>query len=144
MRYLLPLLLLFGLCSPVVHAKSLVLRQTNGLQIYYLITKTETPRMVFQSDGTMVLNGEHYLLSDIQSFYISKTDYDGQEGTRQGASDIVQIRSDRVEMSGDVLVYDAEGRCVGRKTGNDLNLSELPAGTYLISNGKKTLKIQVQ
>ncbi len=133
-RWLLFLELALCFCPQTSPAKSLVINLTNGTSIYYKLTSDAPPRMVIQSDGTFTLNTAEYNFSDVESFEISATDYNGDEGTTDA---VVGINDGQVGMEGEPRIYSMDGRMVR----SDGNMQTLPKGIYVISNGKNTFKI---
>ncbi len=118
-------------------ARSIVITLTSGTQVYYKITSDNPPRMVLSDDGTFTMNGQEYTFDGIVNFFYSADDYDGADGTDDG---IVSIDDKRLLMKGKVRIYSLDGKLVSK--GGDLD--GLKPGTYIISNGTTTLKIQKQ
>ncbi len=118
-------------------ARSIVITLTTGTQVYYKITSNNPPRMVLSDDGTFTMNGQQYTFSGIVNFFYTADDYDGAEGTADG---IVSIDDKRLLMKGETRVYSLDGKLVSK--GSDLD--DLKPGTYIISDGVTTLKLQKQ
>ena len=137
-RYFLFLVLLLSM--PWASARSLVLHLADGTQVYYVMTSTDYPHIILQGDGTLTCNGELYTVDNVTSFRVSTTDYTGADGTREGASDIIVLQSDKLFGQGDLRVCDLEGRVVVEGRG-EACLSQLPAGLYVVSQGSRTVKI---
>ncbi len=131
---LLTVLALTMACASI-QAKSLVIKLNNGMQVFYKMTKEQSPRMVIANDGTFTLNTTDYNFSDVKSFFISDTDFQGDPNTTNG---IAVVEKNIVDMQGKVSVYTLDGKVLNTKG----NLRNLPAGTYIISNGTRTFKIQ--
>lgn len=142
-RLLIAALLVLPTTAPLARANSLVLNLADGTQVYYLVSAEEQPRLIMQADGTMILNGEHYDLLQIQSFRFSKEDYSGAEGTRQGASDLVQVSADALSRAEQVTIFDASGCEVWHGRG-DAALQTLTSGVYMVRQGSITYKIQIR
>ncbi len=119
------------------YARSIVFTLTSGTQVYYKITSDNPPCMVLSDDGTFTMNGKEYAFEDVKYFAYSATDYDGAEGTEDG---IVSIDENGLSMKGDIRIYSLDGKLVSK--GSDLN--GLKPGTYIISNGTTTLKLQTR
>ncbi len=116
-------------------AKSVVITLTSGTQVYYQLSSDNPPVMVIADDGTFTLNCQEYAFSDVQYFTYSATDYAGEDGTVDA---IASLTADgNMLMEGKASVYTLDGQLVQK--GSDL--SRLKAGTYVISNGKTSLKI---
>jgi len=122
-----------GLAS--ASGKSVVIMLNSGTKIYYKISSDAPPRMVIADDGTFALNTKTYTFSNVKGFCISSEDYTGESGTVDG---IVNIDDKSVAMKGEPRIYSLDGRLV--KKGSDL--TGLKPGTYVITNGTTTLKIQ--
>ncbi len=118
-------------------ARSIVITLTTGTQVYYKITSDNPPRMVLSDDGTFTMNGQEYTFDGIVNFFYTADDYDGTEGTADG---IVSIDDKRLLMKGKARVYSLDGKLVS-KAGD---LDGLKPGTYIISDGTTTLKLQKQ
>ncbi len=116
-------------------AKSIVFTLNSGTQIYYKISSDAPPRMVLYDNGTFTMNGKEYAFDDVKHFAYSATDYDGEIGTEDG---IVSIDENGLSMKGDIRIYSLDGKLVSK--GGELD--NLKPGTYIISNGTTTLKLQ--
>lgn len=135
--------LLLSMAVLTLQAKSIIFTLTDGTKVYYLLGSDQSPKMKINTDGTFTMNSDEYSFANIQSFRISDTDYSGEEGTKEGASDIIAIGNGTARMKGEVGVYTLDGRLVAKGT-DGADLQSLPADTYVISNGRQTLKIQKQ
>ncbi len=120
---------------PSAKARSIVITLTTGTQVYYQITSDNPPRMVLSDDGTFTMNGQEYTFDCIVNFFYTTEDYNGAEGTADG---IVSIDDKRLLMKGEAHVYSFDGKLVSK--GNDLN--GLAPGTYIITDGTTSLKLQ--
>ncbi len=131
--------LLAALFFPVsTSAKSLVITLNSGTRVYYLLSKDTPPQMVIADDGTFTLNSQGYSFSDVKCFFVSDSDFSGEGGTLDGIVSIDEKRN--VLTSGKTRIYSLDGRLVSE--GN--SLSALKKGTYIITDGISTLKIQKQ
>lgn len=166
--HLLPAALLMA-ASTVVSAKSLVLRlsDTRGTLVYYKLPASTTDtevlpsELVFEEDGTFSVNGDSYKLTGIKNFFISQTDFSGEKYTREGSANTTGIEAPSMTIEGGKLlfsgdssklrVYNVGGQLVkvGRTKAGDagqavggLDLSTLRPGTYVVTDGQTTLKIQ--
>lgn len=119
-------------------AKSLVvtLADTKGTRVYYRLGGDVNPRLVLMGDGTFQLCGREYTLLGVKNFYISADDFSGERNTEDA---IIAISDDGpAAASGPTRVYTLDGRLVSTADG----IHSLPAGTYVIKNGTRTLKVQ--
>ncbi|MCR5394306.1 MAG: T9SS type A sorting domain-containing protein [Bacteroidales bacterium] len=142
-RLLIAALLALPTTAPLARANSLVLNLADGTQVYYLVSADEHPRLIMKADGSLVLNGEHYDVLQVESFRYTTTDYSGAEGTRQGASDLIQISADALSRTERVTIYDASGSVVWQGRG-DAALQTLTSGVYMVRQGSLTYKIQIR
>ena len=127
-------------------AKSLVLRLTDGTEIYYLIGSNEMPLMKF-IDGEMYVNGDKYAFSGIERFYISQTD-------DPNAIDVVEGDTNRPTMQDGVLYVKTSGKVgvfsldakqadaiVKQHAGvTTIDTNNLAPGTYVIRIGDTSVK----
>ncbi len=122
--------------TTVAVAKSIVITLNTGTMVYYKLSSDASPRMILHDDGTFTMNGQEYAFDDVECFAYSATDYDGAEGTVDG---VVSL-DDRggLLMKGEVRVYAPDGKLVSHGG----NLAGLRTGTYIVSDGTTTLKIQ--
>lgn len=116
-------------------AKSLVLTLGNGTRVYYKLSAEAPPRMVVDRDGTFTLNGKGYAFVDVKNFFISETDYTGEENTADG---IPQVDAEDLLRHPSTRIHRLDGTLV--QMGGSLDT--LPAGTYIIRKEKITLKIR--
>ncbi len=116
-------------------AKSVVFTLSDGTMVYYKLSNDEPPCMVIADDGTFTLNDRLYTFESIQYFAISTDDYSGEEGTEDG---IASLADGQALMKGQARVYSLDGRLVN----GEGSLNGLPQGTYVISDGKTSLKVQ--
>ncbi|MCF0199134.1 MAG: T9SS type A sorting domain-containing protein [Bacteroidaceae bacterium] len=135
-------LVFLSLLTAVVAAKSLVitLNDRKGTQVFYKLSTDNPPRMVMEADGTFTLNSREYAFSDVKCFRISQEDYSGEKNTEDG---IIAVTDDEVLMQGDLRIYSVDGRLLGTAASR-ADLKSLARGTYIISNGRQTLKIRKQ
>ncbi len=131
---LLSLTLALTLWAGRAWGSSIVLTLTSGTQVYYRISSDNPPRMILGQDGHLTMNGQDYAIDDIDHFAYSSTDYDGEAGTEDG---IASINGQSVTMKGGARVYTLDGQMVSK----DGDLSRLPSGTYIISDGTTSLKL---
>lgn len=117
-------------------AKSIVITLNTGTMVYYKISNDNPPQLVIADDGTFKLNSQDYTFSDVKNFYLSETDYSGEKNTMDGIVNINEKQD--LLMNGEVRIYTLDGKLATQ--GN--NLSSLQRGTYIITNGTTTLKIQ--
>lgn len=136
-HFLLALTALFALTAS---AKSVVftLKDAKKTKVYYKITTDTPPRMIINDDGTFTVNGTPYALADVLGFEYSATDFSGEKNTVDG---VASLQDDRLTLSGQVRIYDLQGRML-RTSENGVSLEGLPKGTYVITNGVSTIKMQ--
>lgn len=148
------LLLIFAFVATLaVSAKSVVftLNDTHKTKVFFKLGGDQNPKMVVGEDGTFTVNGLPYTFSNLLNFYISSTDYAGDRYTEDG--DAMTAIEPVISIDGGLLsmnqagkaikVYTLDGKLIKQTAaGEKLNLDVLPRGTYVISNGVSTLKIQ--
>lgn len=146
MKKLFTLTAVFALCTFTASARSLVLTLGDrvGTKVYYLIDETAGNKPVMHfSDGTVTIGARNITLQQLTGFTISDTDFtegghrvDGDKETAVTAL----ITDDALTMQGNVRVYTLDGRLVMQQKGG-VDFSALPAGNYVITNGKSIVKI---
>lgn len=126
-------------------AKSLVLVLSDSTEVYYLLAGDVDPRMTW-ADGTVTVNSDDYALSDFVKFFISDTD------DPSGIQDIAAADQPtfsagvmRVKGTPEVRVFTMDGRAVQAQASSDgnvttLDTNALPAGAYVVTFGKGSLK----
>lgn len=67
------ILILLLLHIGFVSARSLVIQLRDGTKMYYLISLSENPCLVFDQ-GNMSIQSDQFTVSDVEKFYISETD----------------------------------------------------------------------
>lgn len=140
----LSLLTLLCLFATLLPARSIVLTLNDaaGTRVFFQLGGDEDPRMVFNNDGTLSVQGLCYALTDVKCFAYTTANYSGEEGTING------IKTPRFVLEGRwlhangnesvVSIYDLGGRqCMA---GTTIDLSTLPSGNYLATDGISTLK----
>lgn len=134
-------------------AKSVVftLKDAHKTKVFFKLGGTVNPKLAVEKDGGFSVNGMPFTFENAANFRISTTDYTGEPYTidgdaTNGIEPIISIDGDLLHMNvagRGIRVYNMAGDLVRNIAANaDLKLSELPAGTYMITNGVSTLKIQ--
>lgn len=146
MKRLFSLLVFVALVATTASARSLVLRLTDGTEIYYLIGAEETPLMKFV-DGEMYVNGDKYAFSGIDRFYISQTD---DPNAIDSSQDVAQRPAMRdgvlyVKSAGKIGVYTLDAKqvqaTVKQQSGvTTIDTNSLAPGTYIIRIGDASMK----
>lgn len=147
------LLLFVAMITLTAGAKSVVftLNDTHKTKIFFKLGGDENPKMVVGEDGTFTVNGLPYTFANLLNFYISTTDYAGDRYTEDGDAataiePIVNIDGGMLSMNQagkTIKVYTLDGKLIKQTAaGEKLNLDILPRGTYVITNGVSTLKMQ--
>lgn len=145
--------MLLGMAALCATAKSIVftLNDKVGTRVYFRIDAETAPKLVMKGDGTFTMNGMEFEFSNVKYFEYSKEDYSGEKNTIDAIDEVSE--APRMSLSGNVLmldktaksikIYTTDGKLVKNETNTQqVNLSQLPAGAYVISNGVSTLKIQ--
>lgn len=131
-----------------VQAKSLVLTLTDGTLVYYYLEGETTPMMRFV-DGKVTVEADTYTMSGIKNFYISNTD-DPVGISSTTATPSFTFRANQFVLTGAqssvVSICNAAGMRIDapvQQTGEcvSVDLSTVPNGTYIISNGKTSFKV---
>lgn len=147
------LLFFVALTAITASAKSVVftLNDTHKTKVFFKLGGEQNPKLVVGEDGTFTVNGLPYTFSNLLNFYISTTDYAGDRYTEDGDAQtpiepVINIDGGLLGMnqSGKAIkVYTIDGKLI-RQTlpGEKLQLDALPRGTYVITNGTSTLKMQ--
>lgn len=138
------LLTLLCLSSTMLSARSIVLTLNDdaGTRVFFQLGGDEDPRMVFNGDGTLTVHGLDYAIAEVKCFAYTTANYEGEEGTVNG------IRTPQLVIDGKwlradgrqapLVVYDLDGRkCAD---GTAIDLSTLPSGRYVATDGTSTLK----
>lgn len=147
------LLLLTVLMTLSVSAKSVVftLNDSHKTKVFFKLGGEQNPKLVVGEDGNLTINGLPYTFSNLLNFYISSTDYAGDRYTEDGdaltpVEPIISIDGGLLSMnqSGKAIkVYTLDGKLIKVVgAGDKLQLDTLPRGTYVITNGLSTLKMQ--
>lgn len=138
------LCLLIALLPLTAWARSIVLTLNDGAgtRVFFQLGGDEDPRMVFNGDGTLTMHGLDYAIAEVKCFAYTTANYEGEEGTVNG------IRTPQLVIDGKwlradgrqapLVVYDLDGRkCAD---GTAIDLSTLPSGRYMATDGTSTLK----
>jgi len=141
-RLLILLALMAGTLS--LSAKSLVLLMTDGTKIYYLLGGEVNPKMTM-NDGEVTVNTDKYVFSNIERFYISDTDdpllaIDDARAEGSWKDGVFYVKT-----ASAVQVYTVDGRLVDASVAPQgalkaVDTSRLPAGTYVLRVGDKSMK----
>lgn len=123
-------------------AKSLVLtlNDSQATRVYYQLGGNENPRLVIDDDNTFALCGKNYTFHSVKNFYIADEDYTGEAGTIDAIATIDE--EGHGLMTGPTRTYTTDGRLLRTTASGRFSLRGLPSGTYVITNGRSTLKIQ--
>lgn len=120
----------------------LTLKDNVGTKVYYKVSRNTKYTTPLSEDGTICLCGRTFELSDIEYFSISSTDFSGEVNTEDGTlTAIAEISEDSIVMSGTKQIFDTNGKLIKTVKNGDINLGNLPVGTYVITNGTSTLKV---
>lgn len=138
------LLTLLCLSATMLSARSIVLTLNDGTgtRVFFQLGGDEDPRMVFNGDGTLTVHGLDYAIAEVKCFAYTTANYEGEKGTVNG------IRTPQLVIDGKwlradgrqapLVVYDLDGRkCAD---GTAIDLSTLPSGRYVATDGTSTLK----
>lgn len=139
---------LFFLACMTATAKSVVFTLSNGTKIYYLLGGETNPVMRFV-DGKITVNADSYEFADIKNFYISATDDPTaieavlDKRNISFKDNTVVIQSSETSTA---AVYAIGGTAVKADMQKDgdiltIDLSSLPAGSYVIKAGKASFKV---
>ena len=139
---------LFFLACMTATAKSVVFTLSNGTKIYYLLGGETNPVMRFV-DGKITVNADSYEFADIKNFYISATDDPTaieavlDKRNISFKDNTVVIQSSKTSTA---AVYAIGGTAVKADMQKDgdiltIDLSSLPAGSYVIKAGKASFKV---
>lgn len=147
MKKLFTLTAVFVLCTFTASARSLVLTLGDrvGTKVYYLIDEMAGKKPVMHfSDGAITIGARNMVVQDLAGFIISETDFtEGGhrvDGDEEATAVSALLTDDALTMQGNVRVYTLDGRLVMQQKGG-VDFSSLPAGNYVITNGKSTVKI---
>lgn len=147
------LLLFVALTALTASAKSVVftLNDTHKTKVFFKLGGDENPKMVLGEDGTFTVNGLPYTFAGLLNFYISSTDYAGDRYTEDGdaatpVEPVISIDGSLLSMNQAgkaIKVYSLDGKLIRQTAaGEKLSLDTLPRGTYVITNGVSTIKMQ--
>ncbi len=131
------LLIALMACSCMMaSAKSLVLKMTDGTEVYYLLGGETTPVMKIV-EGQVVVNADTYEFSGIDRFYISATD--NPVGIKDMSGTLY------TKAGGTLHIYTLDGKQVQAPTSNvdgieAVDTNQLPAGAYIINVNGKSIK----
>lgn len=141
------MIVLASIC--VASAKSVVFTLTDGTLVYYLLGGEVNPVMKFV-DGKVVVNTDTYEFSKIKNFYISNEDDPNAIENVLASSDVKYDGNSLVigaPSAKAVKVYAVNGAevkaPVNRLEGYAVvDMSGLQKGTYIISVGSGSVKVQ--
>lgn len=130
-----------------VGARSLVLQQTDGTKVYYLLDGVTNPTVRFDN-GQVLIQQDGYAIEGVGRFYISETD-DPHTAIEPAIIDQLNLRQkDGVfyAKTRTLRVYTPAGSTVNapvQSVGDvrAVHLQSLPAGTYIIQLDDRSLKI---
>lgn len=140
------------LASTTLLAKSVVftLNDKAGTRVFYKVDSEHEPVMVLNDDGTCTINGAAYEISGIKSFRYSNTDFADEKNTIDGdattgiSTPTISVEGDMLQMAHQgrgIKIYTLDGKLVKTVKSSGLNMSTMPAGNYVITNGISTIKI---
>lgn len=141
------------LSATLASAKSIVftLNDKAGTRVYVRIDGDETPKLVMKGDGIFSLNGIEYEFANVKCFEYSKTDYTGEKNTVDAIQDVCD--TPQMCLQGNVItlaaqrdlvrVLSLDGKVVRTLHHvSSVSMEGLTPGTYVITDGVSTLKIQ--
>ncbi len=141
------------LSATLASAKSIVftLNDKVGTRVYVRIDGDEPPKLVMNGDGSFTLNGIQYEFANVKCFAYSKTDYAGEKNTVDAVEQVTS--APQMCLQGNVITLGAVRSlvCVLSLDGkvvrtlhqvSSVSMDDLAPGTYVITDGVSTLKIQ--
>ncbi len=147
-RILLATLICLFTAVSATEAKSLVITLQNSKKVYYILGGETNPMMRF-TDGTITMEADEYIISDIKNFYISETD-DPSNIEKILTTKHIEYRANTIAIKASdintIKVYDISGKQINAEVlkNNDIitvNLNSLGSGTYIINADGNSFKV---